>query len=84
MKLIGADGESEIHNLTDADKPVFERGAFDMFLLSTPFPIGEVRNVRVQHDNTGGRPSWYDSLGTLRLMQTHKSKHAEYAAIKDL
>lgn len=59
MKLTGSEGESDIHNLTDPDKPVFERGAVDMFLLAAPFPLGEVRNLRLQHDNSGGRPSWY-------------------------
>ncbi|XP_078114656.1 polycystin-1-like protein 3 [Sander vitreus] len=59
VKLIGSDGESDIHILTDPEKPVFERGAVDMFLLATPYPLGEVRNLRLQHDNSGGRPSWY-------------------------
>lgn len=58
LKLSGSEGESDIHTLTDPDKPVFERGAVDLFLLATPFPLGEVRNIRLQHDNTGGYPSW--------------------------
>lgn len=62
MKLVGSEGESDIHNLTDPDKPVFERGSVDMFLLATPFPLGEVKNIRLQHDNSGGRPSWYCRL----------------------
>lgn len=58
LKLSGSEGDSDIHTLTDPDKPVFERGAVDLFLLATPFPLGEVRNIRLQHDNTGGYPSW--------------------------
>lgn len=58
-KLVGSDAESSIHHLTDPDKPVLERGSCDMFLLSTPFPLGEVRHLRLQHDNSGGHPSWY-------------------------
>lgn len=59
VRLIGSEGESELHNLTDPDKPVFERGAVDMFLLATPFPLGKLQNLRLQHDNSGGHPSWY-------------------------
>lgn len=59
MKLIGSEGESETQTLTDPEKPVFERGSVDMFLLATAFPLGEVGNIRLQHDNSGGRPSWY-------------------------
>lgn len=58
VKLIGTEGDTEIQNLTDPDKPVFERKAVDMFLLATPFPLGELRNIRLQHDNSGGHPSW--------------------------
>ena len=61
MKLIGSEGESELQTLTDPDKPVFERGAVDVFLLAAPFPMGEVRNLRLQHDNSGGHPSWYST-----------------------
>lgn len=59
VKLTGLEGESDIQNLTDPHKPVLERGAVDMFLLATPFPLGEVQNLRLQHDNSGGCPSWY-------------------------
>lgn len=62
LKLIGSEGESYTHTLTDPDKPVLERGAVDVFLLATPFPLGEVRNLRLQHDNSGGHPSWYYRL----------------------
>ncbi|XP_056232679.1 polycystic kidney disease protein 1-like 2 [Seriola aureovittata] len=75
VKLIGSDGESETHTLTDPDKPVFERGAFDMFLLSTPFPLGEVQNVRLQHDNSGGHPSWYINKVTIQDLQTRHVFH---------
>ncbi|KAK1891842.1 Polycystic kidney disease protein 1-like 2 [Dissostichus eleginoides] len=57
------------------DKPVFERGAVDMFLLATPFPLGEVRNLRLQHDNSGGRPSWYINKVTVQDLQTRQVFH---------
>lgn len=62
-RLLGSEGESDTHILRDPNKPVFERGAVDVFLLAAPFPLGEVRNLRLQHDNSGGSPSWYCRQG---------------------
>ncbi|XP_036065860.1 polycystic kidney disease protein 1-like 2 isoform X2 [Oryzias melastigma] len=75
LKLVGSDAESSIHHLTDPDKPVLERGSCDMFLLSTPFPLGEVRHLRLQHDNSGGHPSWYVKKVTIQDLQTHQVFH---------
>ncbi|KAM9408281.1 polycystin-1-like protein 2 [Pholidichthys leucotaenia] len=75
IKLTGSNGESAIHRLTDSDKPVFERGAFDVFVLSTPFSLGEVESVRLQHDNSGSHPSWYISKVTVQDLQTHYVFH---------
>ena len=58
VTLYGLDGESEPHHLSDPDIPVFERGGVDVFLLSTLFPLGELRSLRLWHDNSGDRPSW--------------------------
>ncbi|KAI4534073.1 hypothetical protein MG293_014933 [Ovis ammon polii] len=61
VTLYGLDGESEPHHLSDPDIPVFERGGVDVFLLSTLFPLGELRSLRLWHDNSGDQPSWYVS-----------------------
>lgn len=58
VTLLGTEGESEPHHLTDPDKPVFERGGVDMFLLTTPFSLGELKSVRLWHDNSGNNPGW--------------------------
>lgn len=58
VTLYGLDGESEPHHLSDPDIPVFERGGVDVFLLSTLFPLGELKSLRLWHDNSGDRPSW--------------------------
>ncbi|KAM8893905.1 polycystin-1-like protein 2 isoform 2-T2 [Spinachia spinachia] len=70
VKVMGSEGDSDTHNLVDPEKPVFQRGAFDIFLLATPFPMGEVRNLRLQHDNSGGHPSWYIDKVTVQDLQT--------------
>ncbi|XP_021264638.1 polycystic kidney disease protein 1-like 2 [Numida meleagris] len=59
LTLYGLEGESEPHHLTDPDKPVFERGGVDVFLLCTFFPLGELQSIRLWHDNSGDNPSWY-------------------------
>ncbi|XP_016288259.2 glycine cleavage system H protein, mitochondrial isoform X1 [Monodelphis domestica] len=59
VTLYGVEGESEPHHLSDPDTPVFERGGVDVFLLATLFPLGELQSIRLWHDNSGDRPSWY-------------------------
>ncbi|KAJ8340113.1 hypothetical protein SKAU_G00347460 [Synaphobranchus kaupii] len=59
VTLLGSEGESEPHHLTDPDKPVFGRGEMDMFLLTTPFSLGELHSIRLWHDNSGSYPAWY-------------------------
>uniref|UniRef100_A0A7N9AV44 PLAT domain-containing protein n=1 Tax=Mastacembelus armatus TaxID=205130 RepID=A0A7N9AV44_9TELE len=46
-----------------------------MFLLATPFPLGEVKNLRLQHDNSGGHPSWYLNKVTIQDLQTRQVWH---------
>lgn len=58
ITLEGSNGESETHHLTDPDQPVFEKGGVDMFMLSTPSPLGELLSIKLWHDNTGGHPDW--------------------------
>ncbi|XP_063044771.1 polycystin-1-like protein 2 [Engraulis encrasicolus] len=73
--LQGADGESDPHHLSDPDKPVFERGGVDMFLLSTPFSLGDLQSIRLWHDNSGGHPNWYLNKVTIQDQQTRKVWH---------
>ncbi|CAJ0940606.1 unnamed protein product [Ranitomeya imitator] len=59
LTLFGSDGESEPHHLCDPDGVVFERGGSDVFLMTTLLPLGEVQRIRLWHDNSGDKPSWY-------------------------
>ncbi|KAM4723032.1 polycystin-1-like protein 2 [Rhinophrynus dorsalis] len=59
ITLYGSDGESEPHHLCDPDGAVFERGGSDVFLITTLFPLGDVQRIRLWHDNSGNKPSWY-------------------------
>ncbi|XP_036400112.1 polycystic kidney disease protein 1-like 2 [Megalops cyprinoides] len=70
VTLLGSEGESEPHHLTDPDKPVFERGGVDMFLLTTPFSLGELQSIRLWHDNSGGYPAWYINKVMVQDLET--------------
>lgn len=63
ITLLGTEGESEPHHLTDPEKPVFERGGVDMFLLTTHFSLGDLQSIRLWHDNSGAHPAWYEFEG---------------------
>uniref|UniRef100_W5MAE3 PLAT domain-containing protein n=1 Tax=Lepisosteus oculatus TaxID=7918 RepID=W5MAE3_LEPOC len=73
--LLGSEDQSEPHHLNDPDKPVFERGGVDLFLLSTAFSLGELQNIRLWHDNTGGHPSWYVDKVVVQDVQTRQCWH---------
>ncbi|KAG9267062.1 polycystic kidney disease protein 1-like 2 [Astyanax mexicanus] len=72
MTLEGTEGESQAYYLSDPDKPVFERGGVDMFVLSTPFCLGELQNIKLWHDNSGGHPDWYLNRVTIQDLQNRK------------
>ncbi|XP_048041522.1 LOW QUALITY PROTEIN: polycystic kidney disease protein 1-like 2 [Megalobrama amblycephala] len=75
VTLQGTEGECEPHHLTDPDKPVFERGGVDLFLLTTPFPLGELQSIRLWHDNSGDRPAWYVNSVMVEDLQTEQKWH---------
>ncbi|XP_024275138.1 polycystic kidney disease protein 1-like 2 [Oncorhynchus tshawytscha] len=75
VTLLGTEGESEPHHLADPDKPVFERGAVDTFLLTTPFSLGELQSIRLWHDNSGGHPAWYINKVTVQDLETGQKWH---------
>ncbi|KAK7169828.1 hypothetical protein R3I94_000154 [Phoxinus phoxinus] len=75
VTLQGAEGECEPHHLTDPDKPVFERGGVDLFLLTTAFPLGELQSIRLWHDNSGDHPAWYVNSVMVEDLQTEQKWH---------
>lgn len=58
ITLLGSEGSSEPHHLTDEEKRMFERGAVDVFLLTTPFSLGDLHTIRLWHNNSGRHPAW--------------------------
>ncbi|XP_036441849.1 polycystic kidney disease protein 1-like 2 [Colossoma macropomum] len=75
VTLTGSVWESEPHHLTDPDKPVFERGGVDMFLLTTPVSLGELQSIRLWHDNSGKHPAWYVNKVMVQDVETGQKWH---------
>ncbi|XP_073691874.1 polycystin-1-like protein 2 [Garra rufa] len=75
VTLQGTEGESEPHHLTDPEKPVFERGGLDMFLLTTPFSLGELQSIRLWHDNSGQHPAWYVNKVMVQNLENGQKWH---------
>ncbi|KAM6955775.1 polycystin-1-like protein 2 [Lycodopsis pacificus] len=75
ITLLGAEGNSEPHHLADAKKCVFERGALDFFLLTTPLPLGDLQGIRLWHNNSGSHPAWYVGNVMVHDIQTEQKWH---------
>ncbi|XP_037062148.1 LOW QUALITY PROTEIN: polycystic kidney disease protein 1-like 3 [Peromyscus leucopus] len=75
ITLYGSEGHSEPHHLCDPQKAVFERGALDVFLLSTGSWLGDLHGLRLWHDNSGDNPSWYVSQVIVSDMTVKKKWH---------
>ncbi|XP_040894682.1 polycystic kidney disease protein 1-like 2 [Toxotes jaculatrix] len=75
VTLLGTEGESDPHHLTDPEKPVFERGGVDMFLLTTHFSLGDLQSIRLWHDNSGEHPAWYVNKVMVQDLETGQKWH---------
>ncbi|XP_022597025.1 polycystic kidney disease protein 1-like 2 [Seriola dumerili] len=75
ITLLGPDGNSEPHHLTDPKKCVFERGEVDMFLLTTPYCLGDLQGIRLWHNNSGSHPAWYVGNVMVQDLQTNQKWH---------
>ncbi|XP_032371632.1 polycystic kidney disease protein 1-like 2 [Etheostoma spectabile] len=75
ITLLGTEGESEPHHLTDPEKPVFERGGVDMFLLTTHFSLGDLQSIRLWHDNSGAHPAWYVNKVMVQDLESGRKWH---------
>ncbi|KAM9460538.1 polycystin-1-like protein 2 [Clarias gariepinus] len=75
LTLKGTVWESKPHHLTDPEKPVFTRGAVDIFLLTTPFSLGDLQSIRMWHDNSGEHPDWYVNKVMVQDLETGEMWH---------
>ncbi|XP_016396373.1 polycystic kidney disease protein 1-like 2 [Sinocyclocheilus rhinocerous] len=75
MTIQFKEGQSEHYSLSDPEKPVFERGGVDVFLLSMPFSLGELQSIDISHDNSGGSPDWYLDRIMVQDLQMQEVTH---------
>ncbi|XP_075440027.1 polycystin-1-like protein 2 [Ascaphus truei] len=75
LSLYGSYGQCGPVLLSDTRRGAFRSGSVDIFLLTTPFPLGELQSVTLSHDGTGPRSSWYVVQVTAQDMQLKKSWH---------
>ncbi|XP_045635448.1 polycystic kidney disease and receptor for egg jelly-related protein-like [Ursus americanus] len=59
VQLKGTEGESDVHCLSHPYFPTLYRGGINTFLLTTKRDLGDIRSIRVWHNNEGKAPSWY-------------------------
>ncbi|XP_048575324.1 polycystic kidney disease protein 1-like 2 [Nematostella vectensis] len=57
MIMYGEENETEARVLDDPQRPPFQRGCVNTFLLTTPSILGPLPYIRIWHDNSGG--SWF-------------------------
>ena len=56
------------------EKPeAFQRGGVDTFCIASELNLGEIRQLRIWHDNMGSDASWYLSRVVIRDLQTDKT-----------
>lgn len=61
IKLYGEEGSSDSIRLMDPwrELKLFSRGSESTFVFYLPVYLGQLRKIRVWHDNSGKSPSWY-------------------------
>ncbi|XP_063800319.1 polycystin-1-like protein 2 [Pseudophryne corroboree] len=61
--------------LSDSRHEVFKKGNADIFSLSVPFPLGDLKSITLSHDGTGSHTSWYVAQVTVQDVQLKRSWH---------
>nr|XP_042900065.1 uncharacterized protein LOC122269722 [Parasteatoda tepidariorum] len=70
--LSGDDEETQVRCFSDQKRPILQRGAIDVFIMSVPRSLGQLNYLRLWHDNSGSGKwsSWYCQLIIFRDVQT--------------
>lgn len=57
--LHGTQGETPPRKLCNPSRQCFMKGEIDVFLLTTPYGLGPLKQVEVWHNNSGSSPGWF-------------------------
>ncbi|XP_075692924.1 polycystin-1-like protein 2 [Rhinoderma darwinii] len=69
LSLCGSEDQFGPILLSDMRNQVFRSGNVDVFILSLPFPLGELKSITLNHDGTGPHKSWYVAQVTVQDVQ---------------
>ncbi|XP_044125264.1 polycystic kidney disease protein 1-like 2 [Bufo gargarizans] len=75
LSLCGTESEFGPILLSGTRRQVFRSGNADAFILSVPFPLGELKSITLRHDGTGCQKSWYVAQVTVQDVQLKMSWH---------
>nr|XP_006822225.1 PREDICTED: polycystin-1-like [Saccoglossus kowalevskii] len=70
VNIYGAHGKSGTRHLSKPN--AFMRNSLDVFQIAADINLGDIKKIRIWHDNTGLHPCWYLSRVVIRDMQTNK------------
>ncbi|KAM7114524.1 polycystin family receptor for egg jelly [Molossus nigricans] len=59
VQLRGTSSSSDVHCLSHPNFKTLYRASIHTFLLTTKSDLGDIRSIRVWHNNEGRAPSWY-------------------------
>ncbi|PAA54099.1 hypothetical protein BOX15_Mlig015709g1 [Macrostomum lignano] len=73
INLAGTWGSSGPSQLSDGVRQNFSRGSVCNFAMTTRAPLGELRGLKVWHDNSGKKPGWFLEKILIEDLQTKKN-----------
>ncbi|KAL3309693.1 polycystic kidney disease 1-like 2, partial [Cichlidogyrus casuarinus] len=77
LRISGEEGETVALRLKDPQRKVLQRGQINRFLLAVPGPLGQLKFIRLWHDNSGNgsKASWFCNYVTVTDLQTKLNSH---------
>ncbi|KAM3920318.1 polycystin-1-like protein 2 [Leptodactylus fuscus] len=69
LSLCGTESQFGPILLSDNKHQVFRSGNVDVFILSVPLPLGELKTITLNHDGTGPQKTWYVDQVTVQDIQ---------------
>ena len=66
ITIVGDKGESGLVPLINSPDNSFTSGSVRNFVASFPLPLGQLQYIKIWHDNSGTKPSWFLNQVTVR------------------
>lgn len=72
ITLMGENGNSGERELDNPHRNDFEKNNADTFAIATDTDLGEIRKIRIRHDNSGKKPGWFLDYITIHEEETDR------------